>query len=137
MRRGVVFREVTRNVEAPIEMGWDGPIEVAVDGRHRQLCLAVEGSSGVEACAIVRLEMRGTAAVTISRVDLAHRRMGDVTVAYAGVDLFGSPGLLVASVSKHGEELTVRLPDVADDLVPLYVDLFGEPPSDESADTGE
>ena len=67
-----------------------------------------DAPGGPELHQIQQVEVWGKAIIEVRKVDLSHRRLGDVTYAYGESDLAGRHALFVVSESDAGGLLTIR-----------------------------
>ena len=92
-----------------------GPLSVNLNDDELALCARYEeGQSGVELHPIQGVQAVGRAVIEVTKVDLKHRRLGDVTFAYGKSELGEKPALLVVSEDDAGATFTLRVDEVGE-----------------------
>lgn len=112
--------DIAEDRDQHFELSLGPPVSIKVEGRAVALCAQDETPpAGPELHPIERIHAVGRAVIEVARVDLTHRRLGDISFAYGEARLGEKPALLVVSEGDAGGTATLRLRDVGDGTGPV------------------
>jgi len=101
--------DIAENTESEFRIHAGPPVTVDVDGEPHELFARWTKESEPELWRIEKIAVDGIALVHVDRIDLSHRRLGDVRYAYGQGSIAGKSSLVVVTEDDNGGELSVRL----------------------------